>query len=197
MHPIWFPEYSYISSSFRRPERRYWQFLNIAVEGKIAIHLTLSYQQESVWDYSSWSIYPTAHLLKQFWRDEIWPPWITGCFSIRLTFIFSWISQKVDAVSRKQVSWARCSIAMVVEFRVWDISLSHLTGTRWVKGRSLRIANASSNVALLQRNKFLGTDGQDQWLVVRRRPFGTPLTASPCHACNLLSRDRVLYEKWI
>jgi hypothetical protein len=67
----------------------------------------------------------------------------------------------------------------VVELRVSDIGLSHLTSIRCEYDGYRSASNECANVVVLDGTKFLETDVIGQWLVVRRRPFGTPLTASP------------------
>jgi hypothetical protein len=84
---------------------------------------------------------------------------------------------------------------MVVEFRVSDIGFDQ-TDMRCEHGRYHSASNEGSNVVVLDGTKFLEADVLVQWIAVRRRPVGTPLTASPCYAC-IYSRDCVLNQKWI
>ena len=75
------------------------------------------------------------------------------------------------------------SVSMVITFelRTWHIGLFRLSAMRYEYGIPMSASNASSNVVLRRRRTF-----SRDWfprLVVRRRPSGSPLTASPVYFC--------------
>ena len=80
--------------------------------------------------------------------------------------------------------YSSVSMAITFEIRTWRIGLFQLSAIRYEYGRPLSTSSASSNVVLGPRKTF----SRDQCPicprpVVRRRPSGTPLMASPVYLC--------------
>ena len=77
-------------------------------------------------------------------------------------------------------------VSMIITFepQIWHIGLFRLSAIRYEYGRPLSASNASSNVVLRRRKGF-----SRNWcplsprLVIRQRPSGPPLTASPVYVC--------------
>ena len=79
---------------------------------------------------------------------------------------------------------------------MWYICLSQLKAIWYEYGRYVSVLNACSNVLVLQGKK-IHRDWRplDQRLVVRRRPFGTPLTTCPLMPTSTLSRSRSIRDQ--
>ena len=110
--------------------------------------------------------------------------------------VLSWFPVDIAVLWRcapRTTIYSSVSMAITFELRTWHIGLFRLSAIRYEYGRPVSASSASSNVVLARRKTF----SRDQCplcprLGVRRRPSGTPLTASSVYLCIICHR-----QNWI
>jgi hypothetical protein len=114
----------------------------------------------------------------------MWPKRLIKSFSMCLVVVFPAYRSDLTLYVASKYLQLSVRIYYVPTSNMIYIYHFRLTPIRYEYASPLSASNASANVVLLRRKDvFRDWRPLQQRLVVRRRPSGTPLTASPVYAC--------------